>query len=63
MPKARNFIKKETLAQVFSCEFCKIFKKTYFDEHLWTTVSGWRLKNHVEIEPQTFTAFNLFCLH
>ena len=24
----RNFIKKETLMQVFSCEFCKIFKST-----------------------------------
>ena len=23
--EACNFIKKETLAQVFSCEFCKIF--------------------------------------
>ena len=27
---ACNFIKKETLAQVFSCEFCKIFKNTFF---------------------------------
>ena len=26
---ASNFIKKETLAQVFSCEFCKIFKKSF----------------------------------
>ena len=25
-----NFIKKECLAQVFSCKFCKIFKKTFF---------------------------------
>ena len=25
-----NFIKKETLAHVFSCEFCEIFKNTYF---------------------------------
>ena len=31
---ARNFIKKETLAQVFSCEFCEILKKTFFTEHL-----------------------------
>ena len=30
-----NFIKKETLAQVFSCEFCEIFKNTFFIEHLW----------------------------
>ena len=34
-----NFIKKETLAQVFSCEFCKISKNTFFTEHLWTTAS------------------------
>ena len=27
--EACNFIKKETLAQVFSCEFCKIFKDTF----------------------------------
>ena len=25
-----SFIKKETLAQVFSCEFCEIFKNTFF---------------------------------
>ena len=24
-----NFIKKETLAQVFSCEFCEISKNTF----------------------------------
>ena len=26
---ACNFIKKETLAQVFSCEFCQISKNTF----------------------------------
>ena len=34
--EACNFIKKETVAQVFSCEFYKIFKNTFFTEHLWT---------------------------
>ena len=29
-------LKKETLAQVFSCEFCEIYKNTLFTEHLWT---------------------------
>ena len=38
-PKACNFIKKETLAQVFSCEYCEISKNTFFTEHLWTTDS------------------------
>ena len=28
-----NFIRKETLAQVFSCEFSEIFKNTFFTEH------------------------------
>ena len=29
-PMACNFFKKETLARVFSCEFCKIFKTIVF---------------------------------
>ena len=37
MKNACNFIKKETLAQVFSGEFCKI-SNTFFTEHLWTAV-------------------------
>ena len=37
--QACNFIKKETLAQVLSCEFCEIFKNTFYTEHLWTTAS------------------------
>ena len=28
-PEAYNFIKKETLAQVLSCEFCEISKNTF----------------------------------
>ena len=34
-----NFIKKESLAQVFSCEICEISKNTFFLEHLRTTAS------------------------
>ena len=35
----------ETLAQFFFCEFGKIFKNTYFEEHLQTTASTcWKLK-------------------
>ena len=37
--EACNFIKKETLAQVFSCEFEEIFKKTFFTEQLRPTSS------------------------
>ena len=32
-PLARNFIKEETAALVFSSEFCKIFENTYFDDY------------------------------
>ena len=35
--QACNFIKKETLAQVSFCEFCKISKNTSFTEHFRTT--------------------------
>ena len=33
------FIKKGTLSQVQSREFCKIFKSTFFTEHLWAAAS------------------------
>ena len=36
---ARVSGKKETLAQVFSCEFCEISKNNFFTEHLWKTAS------------------------
>ena len=32
--EACNFLKKETLSQVFSCEFREISKNTFFTEHL-----------------------------
>ena len=32
--------KKNTLAQVFPCEFCEIFKNTVLTEHFWTTASA-----------------------
>ena len=34
-----NFIKKETLAHVFSCRFCEIFKNISFTKHLRATTS------------------------
>ena len=41
-------IKKETLAQVFSCDFCQISKNTFYTEHSWAIASilreGRRLK-------------------
>ena len=34
------FFKKETPTEVLSYKICKIFKNTYFKEHLWRTTSG-----------------------
>ena len=42
-----NFSKKDTLAQVFSCEFCEISKNTFSVEHLWVTAS-----NHTTLNQQ-----------
>ena len=38
--EACNVIKKETLAQVFSSEFCEIFKNFFFTEHLGAALSA-----------------------
>ena len=35
-----TLLKKETLVQMFSCEFCEISKNIFFTEHLWETASG-----------------------
>ena len=36
----KGFIKKETLAQVFSCEFCEISKNTFFHRTPLVAASG-----------------------
>ena len=33
--RAYNFFKKETLVQLFSCEFCESFKASLFTKQLW----------------------------
>ena len=47
------FIKKETLAQVFCCEFCEISRNTFFREHLW-----WLLLK--EVEPMEPVQMNIY---
>ena len=54
--QACNLIKKETLAQVFFCEFCKISKNAFFTEHLRTTASKF-YKDQLQVLFQF-----LFCL-
>ena len=43
--EACNFIKKEALAQVLSCEFCETFKNIFFKEQFWATASEHLVSN------------------
>ena len=54
MSHACNFIKKETLAQVFSCDICEISKNTFFTEHLWTTASKYSTFRQKKLYSHTF---------
>ena len=55
-----NFIKKGTLAQVFSCEFCKISKNAFFTEYLWVTASV--LQTSVERYLEPYKIYTIECL-
>ena len=48
MPQASNFIKKETLTQVFSYKFCEISKNTFLQN-----MSGWLLLTEIWL-PYSF---------
>ena len=48
--EACNFISKETLTQVFFCEFCKNFKKNFFTENIYFRCFSNR--------PTAFSRFN-----
>ena len=48
--EACNFIKKETLAHVFSCEFCEICKNTFYYRTPLVAASG-VLINFAILEP------------
>ena len=50
-PQACNFIKKESLAQVFFCEFYEISQNTFFAERLWVTASALGIKS-LDISPE-----------
>ena len=58
-PEACNFIKKETLAQVFSCEFCKIYKSTFYYRTTLVAASD-VLTNFAILEPFSNKVAGLF---
>ena len=55
----KSFLKRDS-TQVFSCEYCKNFKNTYFEEHLGTAASWKRVYKHllktIKSKKQSFTA-------
>ena len=53
--QATNFTEKEIPAQVFSCEFCEIFKNIFFIELLRATASQFRFK----VQIANITSFRL----
>ena len=44
-----QFYQKETPTQLFSYEHCKIFKNTYFEEHLKTPAHEYRFTYHFRV--------------
>ena len=38
-PEGLQLYQKETPTQVFSGDYCEIFKNIFFTKHLWTTAS------------------------
>ena len=52
---ACNFIEKETLAQVFSCEFWEISKNSFFTEHFRWLLLKRLSKGDVYLEVTIFT--------
>ena len=58
-PKDCNFIKKEALTQVFSCEFCEIYKNTFCYRTPLVAASG-VLINFAILEPFSNKVAGLF---
>ena len=56
--KTSNFIKRDTPTQVFSCEFCEIFKNTFFCRTLLVSF----FSNRQMQPPQVFYVLCSMCL-
>ena len=58
--EACKFIKKKTLVQVFSCEFCEVFRNNVFTEHLRVTASN--IRDKLMLVNMTFDKSRTFSL-
>ena len=52
----------DTLAQVFSCEFCEISKKTFFTEHLITTPSIITICSKIDIKIEIARQYSRYLI-
>ena len=57
-PQGCNFIKKETLSQMFSCEFCEVFKNIFFIEHLWWLLLALHESHSLQFQAARTTCIN-----
>ena len=61
--QAWNFIKKETQAQVFSCEFCEISKHAFFTEYVWATASKQNCFLQIIAKTNLWVIYIYFTVH
>ena len=57
---ACNFIKKDTLTQVFSCEFCEIFKNTF--SYRTSPVAASEMSLHRNVDEKNKISINILDL-
>ena len=61
--KACNFIKKEALAQVISCEFYEISKNTFFTECIWWLLLPSVMWEALYLWYGSLSTLKIVCLH
>ena len=63
--KLQSYFKKDTLTQVFSCEFCEISRKAFFAEHLrWLLLYFSSFRGKVSLRmPSGISDFLFYTLH
>ena len=63
--KLQSYFKKDTLTQVFSCEFCEIYRKAFFAEQLrWLLLYFSSFRGRVSLRmPSGISDFLFYTLH
>ena len=58
-----TLLKKRLLAMMFTCEFCKIFKNTYFQRTFSVTASNWPDWNSLKLHQDFFRKIKLVVMY